>query len=205
MSFSSRRYLLPWKLMTKYFGVCGVMAKTNKSFEHKPQIFGHDNALWNFKKISPWRETHYLPRCNRALVTNRRSWRSLRDDISKEIPPKLRSGLIFKGLRHLNLSQNTPVNTGTYSIKPWKIRPRAMRAIDSVLKRSAWPEYCSFKYQGLRQSLFRVENLLLPTWYSSAPQAGGLWVNAGSIFINPADDWENYPPASSGVIPRYCT
>ena len=63
--------------------------------------------------------------------------RSLKDDISKEIPPKLRSDLIFKGLRHLNLSQNTHVNTEEYSVKPLKIRSRAMRAIDSVLKRSA--------------------------------------------------------------------
>jgi len=37
------------------------------------------------------------PCCNGALVTNRRSWGSLKDDISKDIPPKLRGGLIFKG------------------------------------------------------------------------------------------------------------
>ena len=61
----------------------------------------------------------------------------MRDDISKEIPPKLRSGLVFKGLHRVNLSQNTPVNTEAYSVKPLKIRPRAMLAIDIVLKRLA--------------------------------------------------------------------
>ena len=29
-------------------------------FRHKPRIFDHNDARWNFKEISPWRGTHYL-------------------------------------------------------------------------------------------------------------------------------------------------
>ena len=135
---SSRRYLLPWKLMTEYSGVCGVMAKTKQGFPGITPKYPVIMMAGGIPTRYPLEEKHITcPCCNRDMVTNHRLCRSLKDDISKEIPPRLRSGLVFKGLRHLNLSQNTSVNTETHSVKPLKIRPQAMRVIDIVLKRPA--------------------------------------------------------------------
>ena len=61
---------------------------------------------------------------------------SLKDDISKEIPLKPGSGLIFKGLRPEVMAEYTVINRKE-SIKPLKIRPPAIKPIDIVLRRSA--------------------------------------------------------------------
>lgn len=41
----------------------------------------------------------HIHKCSHVIVHIRRSCRSSKGDISKKIPPRLRSGLIFKGLR----------------------------------------------------------------------------------------------------------
>ena len=35
------------------FGVCEALSLSLGVMRHKPQIFGHRNIQWNFKKISP--------------------------------------------------------------------------------------------------------------------------------------------------------
>jgi hypothetical protein len=67
---------------------------------------------------------------------NRRSCLSSKEDISKEIPPKAGSGLIFKGLR-LEANAEYLVIISKYSIKPLKIRPPATIYIDILLRRWA--------------------------------------------------------------------
>jgi len=65
-----------------------------------------------------------------------RSCLSSKEDISKEIPPKGGSGLIFKGLRP-ETNAEYPAITGKSLLKPLKIRPPAMNPIDILLRRSA--------------------------------------------------------------------
>jgi hypothetical protein len=67
---------------------------------------------------------------------NLRSWLSSKEDISKEIPPKVGSGLIFKGLRPEAYAKY-PAIIGKWFLKPLKIRPPATNPIDILLRRSA--------------------------------------------------------------------
>jgi len=65
---------------------------------------------------------------------------SSKDDISKEIPPKACSGLIFKGLLLKTLGRIHALREKKQHLKPLKIRPHATKPIDIVLRRTAGAE-----------------------------------------------------------------
>jgi len=65
-----------------------------------------------------------------------RSCLSSKEGISKEIPPKAGSGLIFKGLRPEATAEG-PAIIGKSLIEPLKIRPPAINPIDILFRRSA--------------------------------------------------------------------
>jgi len=73
---------------------------------------------------------------------------SSKDDISKEIPPKACSGLIFKGLLLKTLGRIHALREKKQHLKPLKIRPHATKPIDIVLRRTAGTAETGSMYSG---------------------------------------------------------